>query len=1095
MKTNKFTTLFLISFLIFSSYLSEKLFAQVIQLGLGTYSTVLPPNSVGPSNFQGAPVNPKVSPSFNQPVQTNDYWSSLIFPFYGSQYSNTIYVLPLVVKAYNNGLGMGYTKDPVYAAADYLYPYQQQLVVGPDGMNAPKTTVDSYGDWTVTAFWDDGTRTMKATFGHGLPYTYYTITGGNAKIVSGETPVIWSNQNGVVGLTVAGRHYGIFGPTGSVWNGTTTLTSTLNGKNYFSVAILPDNTPATLEYYRKRAYAFVTDSRVSWSYSESQSKLTSVFTYSTTLKDSAAGNLNNTITALYRHQWLNTNAPLTSYSYVSVRGEMKIYDGNEFSTVLDYNGILPSLPDEGVYNPAILKNLIQTVAAESLSRGPIYENGKAIARFAAIVRIADQMGKITERDYFIAQIKKRLEAWFTVGGGDELSLISRWNTVSAYPSGYGADNQLNDHNFHYGYLIMAAATVAQYDPVWAAPENWGQMVNLLIKDCVNWNREDTAFPYLRSFDPYEGHSWEAGHGDFGDGNNEESSSESMNFSAAVALWGAVTQNTVIRDLGIFLYSNERAAIEQYWFDIDDAVFPAPYQYKALGMIWGGKGVHSTWFGADPEFIHGINFLPITGASLYLGRDTGYVLRNYNEMVSEIGSLPRKWKDIMWKYLSFADPQTALNQYYADPGYEPFDGETRAATYHWLGNMRRMGQLNTQITADIPTYAVFTNSDQFKTYVAYNPGTASRTVNFSDGYSMTVPDRQMKSFHTDTASALAPVSVPISNVSSGKVPLTVQFKGSNSFDRNGQITAYKWSFGDSSYAYSADTSHLYTSPGVYKATLTVTNDAGLTGRADITITVKGNGTAYNGSPINLPGVVEAEEYDLGGEGVAYHDSDPRNNGIPFRPNEGVDIEGCGDIGGGYDVGWIVTGEWMEYTVNVTQSGYYDITARTASVPGGGAYHIEFNGVNVTGRKSVPVTGGWQFWTDVVTTAVYLNQGQQVMRFAIEGSEFNLNKITITRNLTGTGDDENNHPREFSLAQNYPNPFNPSTTIMYSVPRAERVMIKVYDINGSETATLVDEIKNPGHYSSVFDGSKLSSGIYFIRMDAGAFSKSHKMILLK
>lgn len=119
----------------------------------------------------------------------------------------------------------------------------------------------------------------------------------------------------------------------------------------------------------------------------------------------------------------------------------------------------------------------------------------------------------------------------------------------------------------------------------------------------------------------------------------------------------------------------------------------------------------------------------------------------------------------------------------------------------------------------------------------------------------------------------------------------------------------------------------------------------------------------------------------------------------------------------------------------------------------------------------------------------------MRFATEGSEFNLNKVTINRNLTGRADHENNHPREFSLAQNYPNPFNPSTTIMYSVPRAERIMIKVYDINGSETATLVDEIKNPGYYGSVFDGSKLSSGIYFIRMDAGAFSKSYKMIMLK
>jgi len=1066
-----------------------------IQVGSGSYSTVLPPKAVGPSTFAGTAAIPKVSATFNQPVQTNDYWSSLIFPFYGSQFSNSLYVHPLVVKAEATGLGIGYTKDPVYAAADYLYPYQQQLQIGVEGLTATQTLVDSYSDWAVTSSWTNGGKKLIATTGHGLPFVYFTVTGGAATVLSKETPTIWSNQNGVVGLTVGGRHYGIFGPAGSVWTGTTTLKSTLNGKDFLSVAILPDNTPTTLEFFRKRAYAFVTNSTVTWNYDQDQAKLVTTFSLTTDLKESGNGNLNNTLPALYRHQWLNTSDPLTAYSYVSVHGAMKVFDGNEFTTHLDYNGVLPALPNEGIYNPSLLNSYLNKVAKETLPAGPIYENGKLMARFANVVHIADQLGNTTARDYFITQIKKRLEAWLTAGGVEEISYVSKWNTLIAYPSGYGADNQLNDHNFHYGYLIMAASTVAQYDSAWASQPKWGGMINLLIKDCANWDRTDNRFPFLRAFDPYAGHSWEAGHGDFGDGNNEESSSESMNFATSLILWGSATQNKAIRDLGIFLYANERAAIEQYWFDINNAVFPAAYSYQALGMVWGGKGVHSTWFGADPEFIHGINILPLNGGSLYLGRHPDYVTKNYTEMTKEIGSLPRKWKDIMWGYLAFADPQTALNQYYADPAYEQFDGETQAHTYHWLGNLKKIGKVSTTIFADIPTYAVFETENGIKTYVAWNPEPDSVRVHFSDGFSMNVPARKQISFNTDTTQANAPVAVTLTNVSSGKAPLKVTFSGSSSFDKNGTIESYHWDFGDGFSANHADTVHVYPTPGVYKAILTVVNNQNITGKGEILITVIGNGTPYKGTPVSLPGTVQAEEYDLGGEGTAYHDSDPKNQGVPFRSSEGVDIENCSDTGGGYDVGWTATGEWLEYTVDVAEAGNYDISVRTSSVPGIGAYHIEFNGQNLTGKKLVPATGGWQFWKDVTSSKIALDKGKQIMRLAIESPEFNINSITVKKS-TGVGiEEDSNRPAAYSLGQNYPNPFNPVTRIPISLPTAAVIRLTLYNVLGEEVKTLVSGTLPAGTHLIQWDAAEFPSGIYFCRFEAGTLSQTRKLILMK
>ncbi len=91
--------------------------------------------------------------------------------------------------------------------------------------------------------------------------------------------------------------------------------------------------------------------------------------------------------------------------------------------------------------------------------------------------------------------------------------------------------------------------------------------------------------------------------------------------------------------------------------------------------------------------------------------------------------------------------------------------------------------------------------------------------------------------------------------------------------------------------------------------------------------------------------------------------------------------------------------------------------------------------------------------------------------------------------------NTVPAGILLYQNYPNPFNPSTTIAYSLPKAEHVTLKVFNLLGEEVQTLVDEKKSPGNYQTRFDGNNLASGIYFYRIQAASFSKTNKMILLR
>jgi hypothetical protein len=167
---------------------------------------------------------------------------------------------------------------------------------------------------------------------------------------------------------------------------------------------------------------------------------------------------------------------------------------------------------------------------------------------------------------------------------------------------------------------------------------------------------------------------------------------------------------------------------------------------------------------------------------------------------------------------------------------------------------------------------------------------------------------------------------------------------------------------------------------------------------------GNPVPFGGTPITLPATIQAENFDNGGSGVAYHDTTSGNAGGQYRGTD-VDIEDSSDSGGGHDVGWVDAGEWLKYTVNVSAAGAYDLEVRVASAGGGGTFHIEANGSDITGRLTVPNTGSWQKWTTVRKSGVSLNTGQQVWRLVMDtngatNAVGNFNYIRVTRRTAST-----------------------------------------------------------------------------------------------
>ncbi len=200
------------------------------------------------------------------------------------------------------------------------------------------------------------------------------------------------------------------------------------------------------------------------------------------------------------------------------------------------------------------------------------------------------------------------------------------------------------------------------------------------------------------------------------------------------------------------------------------------------------------------------------------------------------------------------------------------------------------------------------------------------------------------------------------------------------------------------------------------------------------------TPYLGETIAIPGRFEAENYDKGGQGVSYSDTETANRGGEYRTTEGVDIETTTDVGGGYAVGYIRAGEWMEYTVNIAKAGKYNIDTRVASNGQGGTFHIEIDGADVTGPITIPTTGGWQNWITLSTEEIDLPSGTHILRIAMDsvgtnGGVGNINYLEISP---------------------YQAPYNETPV---SIPGT--IQMEDYDLGGEEVAYLDTASDNPSN----------------------------------
>lgn len=354
----------------------------------------------------------------------------------------------------------------------------------------------------------------------------------------------------------------------------------------------------------------------------------------------------------------------TTGSYASIYGTMDLYTGSSVTTTApvaepsdELN--LSNLSDD---DKTALIAQVKTDAASidfAASATDTYFGGKMLYRAANLMTLAEQLGVTDVATTLRTGLTTEMDKWFDPKGCQTNATKcfvydDGIKSVIGLEASFGSD-ELNDHHFHYGYLLYAAAVVAKNDT--ALADKWAPVADLLVADIAS--SDATAdFPQYRNFDPYSGHAWASGSSPFADGNNQESSSESVNAWNALAMWEKVRGNTDMYNQAVWMMSTEANSAKLYWTNADFTQFPA-YTHKIAALNWGGKRDWATWFSPEPSAMLGIQLIPMGSYSTYLAGDADRIKANIAEAAA--GGYGVQFGEYMVQYLALTDPAAAREQ--------------------------------------------------------------------------------------------------------------------------------------------------------------------------------------------------------------------------------------------------------------------------------------------------------------------------------------------------------------------------------------------------------------------------------------------------
>ena len=715
-----------------------------------------------------------------KPVPTHKWWGSI--PFLGEMTIDDVndpaYLTPdpIRVRVSNRGariMGIpgGYKLIGNFPRYDGPVPFAE-VFEGVAIANSLHSELQAYlkdhSDGSVTVQWKSGElAVMDATFVHGSPYAYFKVYQGQplvrTKSADGTEKATFYQTDNNLGIwtDVAGVR-NAFIVTGEGDTSFTNVSSNeigiSNTANEFTLTYVPtlDGVPNNTmsDFFVANARAVVASVDIDYAVDRSTNEVTVTHAY----KD-AQGMAVETIAGMHPLHWKHSNQVTSAYKIRSARGTVKFASLSEFSYTIPYVGVLPTMPAiADTYDSDVLRGLVTEFISQGedawINSTDTYWSGKAYGKAAELAAIARSIGMTAEASQLIEWLKDQLEDWFTAETDGQLDVFKyfvydqQWDTLLGLEEAYGSHQRLADHHFHYGYFVRAAAEICRVDSDWCSSEQYGPMIELLIRDFAG-DKDDDMFPYLRNFDPANGFSWADGKADALQGNNNESTSEAANAYGAIILYGLIVGDDDLVNKGMYLHASTSASYWQYWNNIDGYNnvssdhdnFPAGYDKITTSIIWATGADFSTWFSGAYAHILGIQGLPsnplIFHVGLYSDYMEDYVALGLTESSNgkPSGLIDDQWRDLWWNLWAMVDADAAIADYETvGSEYAPEAGESKAHTYHWLHTFKALGQLRTgtgDLTADSPSAVAF-DKDGTRTYVVYNFSDQMQTVTYSDG---------------------------------------------------------------------------------------------------------------------------------------------------------------------------------------------------------------------------------------------------------------------------------------------------------------------------------------------------------------------------
>jgi endoglucanase Acf2 len=758
---------------------------NVISVGAGSYASYPPSQANAGSLPTTAPTY--LATNSGTPVPSNKWWTDLI----EHQYAGNMWAQPLTVSADAQGINIYNPVNWVPSGSTPQLALDGLITIHGQSFSPADARALRWGDWTVTFRMQQAAgQFLDATIGHGLPSVWVEFSGVMPQIgfPNGGATFFDDNGNSIslpltgnhFGVYYSGRYWGVFAPDNTQFtSGNNVVNVSFAGTNsYLVVSAMPAKT--NLAYFAQYAYAVPRDSQLGWNYDPSAGTVATTWHLATQVLRGAQPQV---IQGWLAHHWRGTtnNLAFNGINYFTARGPMKCATGTDFQITYPFNGLLPTLPPPSPvgrtndYVPARMNAYLAGVAANTSVASDTYWGGKDLFRYAQHMAMAHDMGR-PEFATLENTLRSGLQDWLTYTPGEAtyyFAAYPAWKALVGFQASYGSD-QFNDQHFHYGYFTHAAALLCMYDQNFLT--NYGPMIKLVAKDYANWDRSDTNFAFFRTFDIWAGHSQASGFPDSYRGGNQESSSEAMNSWCGLFLLGSMLNDDQMRAAGAMGYVMESAAVREYWFNEHGDTWPAVYNRSVVGILWDNGQDYQTYFGLNPIYIHGIQWLPLSPGSSYLAQNSAFAQQQFNNMLTEqqasmgsnsISSMGSQWGSYaLWYALQFNPDYVAaqIDQLYAANDPVATDPTYAGTTYYFTHAYRKLGAIQWGQHFSVPTSAVYynTNSGQY-TYVAYNPkGTPQVAILYSNSVAVGTLDLPAYSL----------VSSNLLGGNSGTVPLTV-----------------------------------------------------------------------------------------------------------------------------------------------------------------------------------------------------------------------------------------------------------------------------------------------------------------------------------